>query len=162
MPSPTYLHSGHYLHLHLLLVPDLCIPLTSGQRPSWRTSGQTCDQALRASDYILKNKALLTWTRPRRWRWCWRACRLLWATTTLVIITLTHSCQDGQGFFKTTKLYRYCMMTKTWRVMKKRPRHFGKIATRHDGGRLVIETNLGFTEIYFVVDLLLVQADLNW
>ena len=45
--------------------------------------------------------------------------------------------------------------------MKKRPRHFGKIAPGHDGGRLVIETNLGFTEIYFVVDLLLVQADLN-
>ena len=45
--------------------------------------------------------------------------------------------------------------------MKKRPRHFGKIATRHDGGRLVVETNLGFTEIYFVVDLFLVQADLN-
>ena len=45
--------------------------------------------------------------------------------------------------------------------MKKRPRHFGKIAPGHHGGRLVIETNLGFTEIYFVVDLLLVQADLN-
>ena len=45
--------------------------------------------------------------------------------------------------------------------MKKRPRHFGKIAPGHHGGRLVIETNLGFTEIYFVVDLLLVQADLK-
>ena len=43
-------------HLHLLPVLDLCIPLTSGQRPSWRTSGQTCDQALRASDYILRNR----------------------------------------------------------------------------------------------------------
>ena len=46
-------------------------------------------------------------------------------------------------------------------MLKKRPRHFGKIAPRHDGGRLVVETNLGFTEIYFVVALLLVRADLN-
>ena len=45
--------------------------------------------------------------------------------------------------------------------MKKRPRHFSKIAPGHHGGRLVVETDLGFTEIYFVVDLLLVQADLN-
>ena len=43
--------------------------------------------------------------------------------------------------------------------MKKRPRHFGKIAPGHHGGRLVVETDLGFTEI--VVALLLVRADLN-